>query len=42
MEPDIADGDDVVFFDKYGDQGLFNEDDDGDIDDDSFENGYYF
>ena len=33
----MADGDDVVFFDKYGDQGL-----DNDNEEDEFDNGYYF
>ena len=36
MEADIAEGDDLVFYNKYGDQGL------DDVDDDSFDNGYYF
>ena len=39
LEPDLADGDDIVFFDKYGDQGL---DDRDEMEDDEFDNGYYF
>ena len=37
--PDIADGDDLVFFNKYGDQGWQNGEE---IDDEDFESGYYF
>ena len=33
----MADGDDIVFFDKYGDQGLYEE-----MEEDEFDNGYYF
>ena len=40
MEPDLADGDDIVFYNKYGDQG-FDENDD-ELEDDEFDNGYYF
>ncbi len=37
LDPDLADGDDLVFFNKYGDQ-----EGEEDVDDDSFDNGYYF
>ena len=43
FEPDLADGDDFVFFSKYGavtGKGITGED--SDVDDDSFDNGYYF
>ena len=39
-DADIADGDDLVFFNKYGDQGWQNDEEP--IDDDDFNNGYYF
>jgi len=46
MATDMADGDDLVFFNKYGANqkgGCFGGDEDSEeIDDDSFENGYYF
>ena len=35
----MADGDDFVFFDKYGDQGLEENDE---MEDDEFDSGYYF
>jgi len=43
MANDMADGDDLVFFNKYGanQKGLDHQDSE-EIDDDSFENGYYF
>ena len=40
LAPDLADGDDLVFFDKYGDQGLYDRD--AELSDDEFDNGYYF
>ena len=39
LEPDLAEGDDIVFFDKYGDQGQYDRDE---LSDDEFDNGYYF
>ena len=41
FEPDLAEGDDIVFFDKYG-GGAAAAGGDSDVDDDSFDNGYYF
>lgn len=41
FQPDLADGDDIVFFDKYtGMNAALGAD--SDVDDDSFDNGYYF
>lgn len=44
MATDMADGDDLVFFNKYGanQKGGLDHQDSEEIDDDSFENGYYF
>ena len=42
FEPDVAEGDDFVFFNKYGAAQVRLDGDDSDIDDDEFDSGYYF
>ena len=42
FEPDLADGDDLVFFDKYTGVNAAARANEDDVDDDSFDNGYYF
>ena len=42
FEPDLAEGDDFVFYNKYGAAQVRLDGDDDDIDDDEFDSGYYF
>ena len=42
FEHDLAEGDDFVFFNKYGAAQVRLDGDDDDIDDDEFDSGYYF